>query len=285
MKSLRILPIFIALIVGFSIVIESRAAFGVGPKGAAADDSLVGDLFLLSSNDEEKYEVALLRLKARTRQDVVKGVYGLLKSPQNQPMAYRAIAILELTEMLPELKKSVATSGAYQLFLAINGLLAADKAAAGASKELSKEHEAVIALYLQRLGSDAPMAVKMALLEGLSLLDREIPRDLFTRLIADEQLQVRVSAVEHFLSTRKSHSTAEQSFRFRESFKLKPFQARLTAFEHFDQLSAAEKKKLKDAFDPGSCQTESKEEVQKVCRKIASVVAPVKNGTKKREGR
>jgi hypothetical protein len=58
----------------------------------------------------------------------------------------------------------------------------------------------------------------------------------------------------------------------------------LAALEHFASLPETERKKLKDAFDPGSCQTESKTEVQKVCRQIASVVAPAKKRSQKREG-
>lgn len=184
----------------------------------------------------------------------------LLARSEPRSAVLRAVSLLEMRELWPEMKKLALKSTRWQTFSALNSFLKSEK-----DTNIRSE---VVKIYLGRLDTvEAP--AKMAILDGLAIEKVSLRPEVFRKLLEDTDFQVRIATIRHFLETRTELDLKEQVARFQTAFVMKPYQARLLAMRGFLALNEKERNALKEAVKPDLCKDESKNEVKAVCRKLA----------------
>lgn len=201
---------------------------------------------------------ALAELKKQPRADVLKAFRdGLSEGAPWTIVVSRAAVALDAKELLPEMLKAAEKDETWQLMSAL--------------ERLSRGHVkrgAVEALFAKKLRT-APGSAKIVMIDAFTNGDSRLPNESFDLLINDRSPGVRQAVIRQFLATRDSYATEEQVRRFKLSFTVKPYQARLEAFETYASIPKAKRRSIASAFDPSMCATESNKTVKSVCDSIA----------------
>lgn len=217
---------------------------------------------ILGLVDEEKgSDQALLELKSESRVDVLRIVHEDLLAQPVRPstLALKTAILLRMVELLPTLANLTENSQGWDVELA---LIKIAKAADAPTRK------ATAARLQERLAGYLPVMKQIVIVDGLTELGVVIGNKSFAELTASPDYQVRIAAVRNFLSLRISLTTNEQIERFRASFQLKPYQARLPAMEEFQSLDNLSREALKSSIPSGLCLRETRTEVKLVCEKI-----------------
>ena len=252
--SLRILLLFVALTVLLQLLVGARA------WAAASDTDLVLlDARALTTSEGERAQ-ALARLQKRPRSQLRRSLKDLLKGKESRGSSLEAISAMDMTEMLSDLRPLVEKEDDWHLFVTTNHLLSLTKDA--------PTRDDFAKVYSARLMTSVSSPAKMAFLDGLGELKMPISEKVFQQLLGDQSDGVREAAIRQFLYSREKLSSVEQIKRFRDSFRAKPYQARLTAMVYFANLPSAEQSRFHAAIDKNLCKNETKKRVQQVCQKI-----------------
>jgi hypothetical protein len=223
------------------------------------DESAIRKEIAQLSSSEAEAAVAADKLKFRPRAEVLNLLKAdLLSGPKIPTSSLKAMVVLEVRELTPELKLLAARTEAWPVINAINQIEASDKEA---SSEFAK-------IYLQRIPLTIDAAAKCAFIDGLSAFQTPLTETLYKKLLTDPNSQVRRSSVENFVATLRSLDTLAAKSRLKLALKAKPYQARIVALRHLARLPAGERAELIATLPKNLCSKETQLATKAVCKRI-----------------
>lgn len=232
------------------------------PPAVAADDVRIREAIHRLQGDEREAGEALEYLQARPRSAVISDLREDLQgSSLVPPGTFKCIVALQVHELLPVLKGLAERGEDPVIFITITRLVGLP--------DDDEQYDEFVPLFQARLKNLLSPVAKIAVLDGLSRFAVGVSHDQFLELTRAENLDVRIAVVENFVATASSLQSKEALFRWQEVFRLKPYQARLTAMEHFERLPKSERVRFAAAFHAEQCAAETEPTVKTVCQRIA----------------
>ena len=252
---LLILGIFMATLGwrSFAAVVQERAHVLSSDYERAIREDI-----LLLGDAESQADLAAERLKHASRSRVLAILKDNLLSQPLSPSTsdLRAAGILNAFELLPTLREVAERSSSWLAFSTINLLLPSTSNAVRLQFGLT---------YQARLESLLEPVAKMAVIDGLAKMGMPLSRTAFENLITDENLHVRISAVENLVATSAQLSTADRLTRLAVAVRAKPYQARLIAIRAASALVATERSQLSRRVPASVCKQELRKDVAVAC--------------------
>lgn len=211
-------------------------------------------------------EAAEARLRSYDRKELIAALRSLSVGEEyEQVAAFRTIIALDIQEMKSDVAQLVRSSQSWRVIHTLNKFLQPD------------DRMSFGRVYLSRLQTSQSTSEKIAVLEGLKAMQVAFSSSLYQSLLVDESHLVRIEALQHFLATRKRHTYPDQTERFRESFKAKPYQVRLEAMYAFSELPERERAALRGALDANLCVREPNSEVKEMCARLVQTLSRSKS--------
>lgn len=234
-------------------------AFGLDARAALTPETrAILDEAADSIGQEKEPQASLMQLKKRPRVEVLKALRaGLDHGGPWIVVAARASQALEAKEMVPDLLKSASSHDEWQLLAALEQL-----------SRGTSDRSAVEALFTKKLKSSSAPA-KIVMIDAFSDGKTQLPAAIFDALVADPNLGVRRAVLRQFLASRESYSSDEQTRRFKLAFTMKPYQARLEAFQIYASIPVVQRRSIASAFEPSLCGKEKNAEVKAACEQVA----------------
>ncbi len=257
----KIVNEILLLALSFGLTFMSAGAFARNELSAPSK-AVIEQARLLSTEGSEN--AARKELEKFPRAQLLTGLRDGLKSGAPWvEISAGAAASMKLSELTPDLREAFKLGAGWTFVYALGELTPV------------KDRALVSAEFLKGI-EKSPDATAVAILETLSRWNIGLSNVGFEACLKNQSYEVRQAAVRNFLATRETLDAASQIARFKQSFAVKPFEVRLEAMDAFDQLSSADRKKLKGAVDAGlksQCRFEKEASVKKSCgRVIASVI-------------